>query len=84
MYINLAKDIGAVIRDSRKNKQWNQTELANKLGVTQRSISVMENDPTKIDFGIILQVCAALGLKLEINTSTIHKPLDKPATELDW
>lgn len=84
MYINLAKDIGVIIRDSRKSKQWNQTELANKLGLTQRSISVMENDPAKIDFGIILQVCAALGLKLEINTSVPHKSLDKSSTELDW
>ncbi|MDQ7051033.1 MAG: helix-turn-helix domain-containing protein [Enterobacterales bacterium] len=84
MVINLAKDIGVIIRDFRKKKQWNQTELANKLGLTQRSISVMENDPTKIDFGIILQVCAALGIRLEINTSSLYKALDKSSTELDW
>jgi len=84
MYINLAKDLGAIIRDSRKSKKWNQTELANKLGLTQRSISVIENDPTKIDFGIILQVCAALGLKLEINKSAQYKSFDKSSAELDW
>ncbi|PHS18539.1 MAG: hypothetical protein COA86_07550 [Kangiella sp.] len=84
MYIHLAKDLGAIIRDSRKSKQWNQTEFANKLGLTQRSISVMENDPTKVDFGIILQVCAVLGLKLEINTNALHQSHDKSSAELDW
>jgi len=84
MYIHLPKDLGAIIRDFRKSKQWNQTEFASKLGLTQRSISVMENDPTKIDFGIILQVCAALGLKLEINTNALHQPHDKLSAELDW
>lgn len=84
MYINLAKDIGVMIRDSRKSRHWNQTELANKLSLTQRNISVMENDPAKTDFGIILQVCAALELKLEINTSALPKSLDKPSTEVDW
>lgn len=84
MYINLAKDIGVIIRDSRKSKQWNQTELASKVGVTQRTISVMENDPTKIDFGVILQVCAVLELKLEINTNVLHQSFDKSTSELDW
>lgn len=84
MYISLAKDIGVIIRDSRKSKQWNQTELASKVGVTQRTISVMENDPTKIDFGVILQVCAVLELKLEINTNVLHQAFDKSTPELDW
>lgn len=84
MYINLAKDIGAIIRDSRKSKQWNQTELARKVGVTQRMISVIESNPAKIDLGIILQVCAVLDLKLEINTNLLLKTSDKSSLELDW
>jgi transcriptional regulator with XRE-family HTH domain len=84
MVINLAKDLGVIIRDSRKSKHWNQTELASKVGVTQRTISVMENDPSKIDFGIILQVCAVLGVKLEINTKHLYQSLDTSTSELDW
>ena len=79
MLINLAKDVGSVIRDARKSKGWNQTQLAQKVGVTQRKISVIENDPTKVDLGIILYVCSALELKLEI------KPISSyTSAKIDW
>ena len=79
MLINLTKDIGSVIRDTRKKKGWNQTLLAQKVGVTQRKISVIENDPTKVGLGIILYVCSALELKLEIKPSSSYT-----STEIDW
>jgi len=83
MVINLAKDLGVIIRDARKQKRWNQTELANKLGLTQRTISVIENDPTKVDFGIILQVCAVVELKLEINLNG-NRSVAEPSPMLEW
>lgn len=84
MFINLTNDVGNIIRDSRKLKGWNQTVLADKVGITQKIISKMENDPGKIDLGIILQVCAVLNLKLAIYTDTVN-PTDGSATKnLDW
>ncbi|HEW98414.1 MAG: transcriptional regulator [Candidatus Parabeggiatoa sp. nov. 3] len=79
MLINLVKDVGSVIRDARKRKGWNQTQLAQKVGVTQRKISVIENDPSKVDLGIILYVCSALELKLEINPISHYI-----STDIDW
>ena len=79
MLINLAKDVGTVIREARKSKGWNQTQLAQKIGVNQRKISVMENNPSKIDLEIILYACSALELKLEINSLSSYTTM-----ETDW
>ena len=84
MLINLTKDIGGIIKDTRKKHAWNQTELAQKIGVTQRTISVMENDPSKTNLETIIQVCAVLSLKISINAIEQTDLDTKPNDELDW
>lgn len=48
--------IGALLRDLRKEKNLTQAELAEKLGVSNRSISRWENGMTMPDFDLLIEL----------------------------
>lgn len=58
--------IGNLIRRARKQRQWSQTQLGEKAGLRQETISLIEagNPATKLD--TILTVLAALDLEFRI------------------
>lgn len=58
--------IGAVIQRTRKTRGWTQTDLADRAGLRQSTISLIESGarPAKIDS--VLSVLAALDLELRI------------------
>lgn len=58
--------IGNLIRRARKQRQWSQTQLGEKAGLRQETISLIEagNPATKLD--TILSVLAALDLEFRI------------------
>ena len=57
------KQIGNLVRRTRKKRGWSQTELGNKSGLRQETISLIEtgNPATKLE--TILTVLAALDLE---------------------
>lgn len=67
MKINLAQDLGSMIRSARKKKKWSQSQLGEKMGLLQPVISLIETNPSKYDFGILLRICALLGLRLSVD-----------------
>lgn len=60
------KQIGNLIRRTRKKRDWSQTELGTKTGLRQETISLIEtgNPATKLE--TILAVLAALDLEFRI------------------
>ena len=50
----------------RKKNKMSQTELANKIGVKQQSVSRIERKETGVSLGLFLSMADALGYKLEI------------------
>lgn len=60
------KQLGTIIRNARRKHGWSQTQLGNKAGLRQETISRIEtgNPATKID--TILSVLAALDLELQV------------------
>ena len=48
MYINTPKDLGKLIAKGRKDKGWNQSQLAQHIGIHQPEISKLENDLKKV------------------------------------
>lgn len=76
MKINTPLDLGALLRDARKAKKWNQEELAMRVGVYQRDISNYENKPEKISVDMLLKLTAALSLELRVDkpSSITDKP----------
>lgn len=64
------KQIGSLIRRARKQRRWSQTQLGDKAGLRQETISLIEtgNPATKLD--TILAVLAALDLEFRIAPRT--------------
>lgn len=60
------KQIGALIRRARKNRDWSQTQLADRAGLRQETISLIEtgNSATRLD--TILAVLSALDLEFRV------------------
>ncbi|MCZ8090105.1 helix-turn-helix transcriptional regulator [Flavobacterium sp.] len=51
-------DIGTKIKRLRENKNITQTTLANKLGIAQNTLGLIENgDTKKIDFLLMDKIC---------------------------
>ncbi|RUU12697.1 helix-turn-helix domain-containing protein [Mesorhizobium sp. USDA-HM6] len=77
--IELARNpvqVGNVIQRERKRRGWNQTQLADKAGLRQETISLIEtgNPATRIE--TILAVLVALDLELRIATRSAAKASD--------
>lgn len=70
---------GIRLRQARKNKGLTQTELANRLGITQKSYQRMETGVHDLKMSTISQLCYALDISadwlLGINNAGIV-PLD--------
>jgi len=67
MQIRTAKDIGALIRDKRKNQKLDQAELAKKVGVNRRWVLEVERGKPRAEIGLVLQTLDALGLTVSID-----------------
>lgn len=74
--------IGALLRDLRKEKNLTQAELAEKLGVSNRSVSRWENGMTMPDFDLVIELADFYevdvreildGERSETNMDTQHK-----------
>ena len=60
------KQIGNLIRRARKKRAWSQTQLGDRTGLRQETISLIEtgNPATRLD--TILTVLAALDLEFQV------------------
>ena len=56
--------IGMFIAQERKNKNLTQEQLANKLGVTSKSISRWENGKTMPDISLFEPLCDQLNITI--------------------
>lgn len=56
--------IGNFIAECRKNKKLTQEQLAEKIGVTSKSISRWENGNTMPDYSLLKDLCNELGITI--------------------
>lgn len=56
--------IGAFISERRKAKGWTQSQLAEKLGITDKAISKWETGRSMPDLSLFVPLCALLGVTL--------------------
>ena len=54
--------IGRFIAEQRREKKLTQSELAEKLGITDRAVSKWENGRSLPDASIMLELCSILGI----------------------
>jgi len=65
MQIKSAIDIGRLIRLSRQQKNWSQSQLAAELGTSQRWVSEIENGKSRAELGRVLKCLRVLGVALD-------------------
>lgn len=56
--------IGAFLREVRKERGLTQGQLAEALGVSQKSISRWENGKTMPDYSLLPSICEVLGINV--------------------
>jgi HTH-type transcriptional regulator/antitoxin HipB len=71
------KDIGAVLRDMRKQKGMSQMELGRRVGLDQKKVSLMENGNPNIRLDSLLRLLSALEAGLVIRPKAIPPDLDQ-------
>ncbi|WP_425062032.1 helix-turn-helix domain-containing protein [Pyruvatibacter mobilis] len=68
--------IGTLIRRVRKKHGWNQGELADKAGLRQATVSLIETGHGAAKLDTLLRVLAALDLELKISARRKSSPAD--------
>jgi transcriptional regulator with XRE-family HTH domain len=75
VFIRYRRDVGALIRDHRKQKGWTQEALATKLGKTRRWMTKVELGQTNPDISSVLRALQLLDVALQ--------PVELPPRESD-
>lgn len=80
-----AKYLLEIIRDIRKSKNISQSEIAEKLNLTQRSYSFIENNKRKLDIDLLIELSHKLDffVKITIDDKREHGVIINRAVEID-
>ena len=70
------KQIGTIVQRARKKMGWNQTELGEKAGLRQETISLIETGNPAARLDTILAVLSALDLEFRIATRSRGQAAD--------
>lgn len=74
------RQIGTIIQRARKKRDWTQMQLAERAGLRQATISMIESGEKPAKLETILAVLAALDLELRIGERS--KGLERDIEEL--
>ena len=64
--INSIDQLKPILKGYRKSRKLSQTQLANKLGITQQAYQVLESNPKKVTVGRLFRVFTILGVKIQL------------------
>jgi HTH-type transcriptional regulator / antitoxin HipB len=71
-------DLGAVIRDRRKQLKLDQARLAKKIGVSRQWLIELEHGHPRAEMGLVLRVLDALDINLNADIAQAKVP--RPST----
>jgi transcriptional regulator with XRE-family HTH domain len=75
--LEAARLLGAQIRLARRERRWSQDELAERAGVTARTVSKIEHGDLSVGLGATFEAAALLGVPL------FHAERSRLAADLD-
>ena len=73
MLIRTPTDLGAVIRDRRKQLDLDQAELAERIGVNRKWVIGIERGRVRAELGLVLRALDALGIRLDATTESVSR-----------
>jgi HTH-type transcriptional regulator / antitoxin HipB len=68
MPIHTVEELGAAIRHRRRQLNWDQQSLAERVGVSRQWIVEIEAGKLRAEIGLLLRTLSALDLQLEISS----------------
>ncbi len=68
MLVRTSSDLGAVIRDKRKQLKLNQAAFAKKIGVSRQWVIDVEKGHARAELGLVLRAIDALNIQLDAST----------------
>jgi HTH-type transcriptional regulator/antitoxin HipB len=77
------QDLGAIIRERRRQLQLDQRTLAERVGVSRQWIVEAERGKPRAEVGLILRTLEALGLNLAVDEAVQGSPDGSEATDID-
>jgi len=79
MRLRTPKDLGAAIRQRRRELHLDQRTLAERVGVSRQWISECEHGKPRAELGLVLHTLRILGLNLRIGDEpSTQSPIDAP------
>ncbi|HEX3468096.1 MAG TPA: helix-turn-helix domain-containing protein, partial [Candidatus Elarobacter sp.] len=74
MRIRTPNDLGAVVRERRRQLGLGQAELAARIGVSRQWIVGIESGRSRAELGLVLKTLDTLGMRLEATTAVLASP----------
>jgi HTH-type transcriptional regulator / antitoxin HipB len=73
MFIRTPVDLGAVIRDRRKQLGLDQSTLAKRIGVSRQWLIAVERGHPRAAVGLVLRAIDALGIRLDASIAPANR-----------
>jgi HTH-type transcriptional regulator / antitoxin HipB len=74
MFIRTPADLGAAIRDRRKQLGLDQSTLAKRIGVSRQWLIEVERGHPRAAMGLVLRAIDALGIRLDASMDQTNRP----------
>jgi len=74
MHIRTPADLGAVIRDRRKQLKLDQAALAKRIGVSRQWVIEIERGHPRAELGLVLRAIGALDIRLDAGADQESRP----------
>jgi HTH-type transcriptional regulator/antitoxin HipB len=80
-----AQQLAAQLRSLRRSKRLTQSALGSMLGLSQRRIATIEQDPETVSIGQLMRILALLDARIVLRVAgEENKTLTAPPSDTPW
>lgn len=79
--VQLLDQLPQQLKAIRKSRKLSQTQLAQKLGVTQARIAAIEANPSVVSIGQLFELLRVLDIQLVLRDTAMHGQASEPVSE---
>ena len=83
MLIRTPADLGAAVRDRRRQLGLDQATLAKRIGVSRQWIIAIERGRSRAELGLVLRALDALGVRLDAGAGESRDHATTPPVDID-
>lgn len=83
MFIRTPADLGAIIRERRKQLDLDQADLAQRIGTSRQWVIAIEQGRARAELGLVLRALNSLGIRLNTETGKSTKAAPVPTVDID-